>query len=207
LPLFLISCTPKYGKATKLNYYGYVDKTISDNSYQIEYKVNFKTSLKQCIDFSLVRASKLALEKNNNFIIKDLEAYRSYEKNFKKFNTIYIGGAAAAGAQGGAIGGKYAEDRVGISVLKIDLSDSKDAINSCGLCNVISKKYGADHFENNFCNCKTNEEAIKKAEISLEQNYSKFDQGRLNRIFGSINVFNPNGDIQSELDQVKESKI
>ncbi|MFT6077395.1 MAG: hypothetical protein ACJATU_000597 [Rickettsiales bacterium] len=102
LPLFLISCTPKYGKATKLNYYGYVDKTISDNSYQIEYKVNLKTSLKQCIDFSLIRASKLALEKNKNFIIKDLETYRSYEKSFKKFNKIYIGGgAAASGAQGG----------------------------------------------------------------------------------------------------------
>jgi hypothetical protein len=74
------------------------------------------------------------------------------------------------------------------------------------MCIVISKKYGLEYFESDFCKCSASTKELKKTDTVLEKNYSKFDQRRLDRIFGTVNPFNPNGDIKEELDEISKKK-
>lgn len=179
----LSSCSAtKYEKASRFKYYGYKDKVISDNSYEVEYKVNYKTSLRQCVDFALIRASKIAIENDKNFLLKKIEGYRSYERNPKKITGTFVSSAA--------LGEKYALDRVGNVILDISLSNSRSAINSCGICTIISKKYGKDSFEEGFCSCAASNDEVKKAEDSLKKSYSKLNQKYLDKVFDGIDPFN-----------------
>ncbi len=178
--IILSSCSStKYEKASAFKYYGYEDTQILDSTYEIKYKVNYKTSLRKCVDFALIRASKIALENNKDFLLKKLEAYRSYEKNPKTLSGTFVASSA--------VGEKYAVDRVGNAIIEIGLSNK--GINSCALCAIISEKYGTDFFKKDFCNCTTNKDELVKIEMLLEKNYSKFNQQYLDKVFKDINPF------------------
>ena len=183
------SCSSiKYEKASGFKYYGYKDKKISDNIYEVSYRVNYKTSLKQCVDLAFIRASQIALESNKDFSLKKIEAYRSYEKNPKKLTGTFVSSAA--------VGEKYAMDRVGNATLQIKLSEK--GISSCGVCTVISKEYGDDFFGKDFCKCIASKNDLVKSEKFLERNYSKFNQEYFTKSFDGIDpfdldkAFNPN---------------
>lgn len=207
----LCSCSTKYQKASRLIIYGYAENELSDNSYEITYKVNYETTLKKCLDMALMRASELALKNNQNFELKKVEIYRNYQKNFKQPKPLYLAtgigvtsGAAfgtMGGAQGGAIGEKYAKDRMGNASLIINLKNLNDGktVNACDLCNLIYSKYDNEVFKKDPCECQSTEQGLKKAEIFIEKQYSNQDVFHFNRKFGSINVFNPNGDISAEI--------
>jgi hypothetical protein len=186
----LSSCGPtRYKESSKFSYYGYTEKLVSDINYEIEYRVDLATPLKKCMDFALLRASNIALEKDKNFAVNKIEVYRSYEKNPKKLTGTFV--------YASAVGEKYALDRIGKTILEINLSKSGDNVSSCAICSAITKKYGAEFFKEDFCGCSSNDSEIKKAENFLEEHYSKFNPRYLDKVFGTINpfeldkVFNP----------------
>ena len=200
---FLCACQVHYTKQGLKPYglvepYGYSDWQNSPGRYGISFTANPTTPLRKTIDFALVRASEIALKKQQNFSINSIEASRdveSYGKNHTEEGLALVGVAFIARVSHAkepyyhsspSAGYNHAATFDGTTNISMTLSPINFLpFNACDLCTIITKKYPSE-FKENFCSCPTDEKNFKCAEDFIKNIYSQYDNHFLDSSYTHI---------------------